>query len=625
MASLLQTIFDNRHYTPDFFNTINDTSHPKLRGSDEYTSRLYKAYVDGSAITLLCDFDCDGAMAATVNFLGLHTLGFKNVNLYFPNPDEGYGFDAATIDDLMMHYPETDIIITADTGIKEFKGIEYAVSLGIDVIVTDHHPGTAQSCLDAGAVLAVDPMAAEDDYPHKSICGAMVAWELLMDYTAVCFPGDNRMHDLMSRILIFAGIGTFSDNMELTHESRMAGNFAITSFKYFYDVIKKSVPSDIIYSSFEMDIKPHIPSFGGDEYYEQVMRNAFHVLYLLMKSGNVRTKYDVNENFFGFTIAPMVNSVKRMSGRTELSYALFLCNDDNALETAVMPYLMKLNRERKAMVAKVMDKILSADQPYAPYIFFTDANQGLYGLIASKLVDMFDVPVLVLDIASDGTSAGSGRSPAWFKFRSIMMPILKSQARILGHEFAFGFQTMTDNIPSVFQLIQTAVGNVRQYLPESDAAPYDASIANTNAATYDFSTDNVSVFWQYLDDKAAFGSFGNGVPRPVIRFDIYGGTVSFMGSKKQHVKIETDDGFEILLWNMTDKFTEVIAPEDDSDDVVSNQYRCVSGYITVYGDFSASSFMGNTSVNFVGSSVAFTDTTFMNNNMFTDAQAVTIA
>ena len=159
---LLHEIFRKKGIDNEFFEKIEDVRHKTLKSLPDLAAKLYDAKLKGLVVTILPDFDCDGIMAGLVGYLSMLELGF-NVRLYTSGPKYGYGFSKEVIDELLEQHPDTDVIITCDTGISCLEGIAYAKDKGLAVYVTDHHPEVERSSAD----LIVNPLRLDEEYDHR--------------------------------------------------------------------------------------------------------------------------------------------------------------------------------------------------------------------------------------------------------------------------------------------------------------------------------------------------------------------------------------------------------------------------------------------------------------------------
>ena len=163
MNRLVELTFKNRGYSSEFLREMECAEHGDLKDIDRLAVRLKEIHDEGRHITVLPDFDMDGISAGTVAYAGLSELGF-DVSLFIPDPSKGYGFNEDTIKELLKKHPRTQTILTCDTGISCYEGINYCKDRGIEILVTDHHIQEAVSEAD----IIVDPCRMDDGYEHKA-------------------------------------------------------------------------------------------------------------------------------------------------------------------------------------------------------------------------------------------------------------------------------------------------------------------------------------------------------------------------------------------------------------------------------------------------------------------------
>lgn len=556
MNQLIETMFRNRQYTDSFLKEIENYHHDVLQSSDDLCRRLLDIRDNHRLIVIIPDFDMDGVMSGVCGFAGLAELGF-NVALFIPDPNDGYGFTKATIKRLLAEYPLTEAIITCDVGVTCYEGIDFAKSVGIEVLVTDHHIQEKQ----INADVLVNPKKIGETYAHPGICGAYVLYQVLQQFAdTYC---DKFMSEQISRLRVFAGIGTVSDMMPVLYENRQLIRDAIDICKLIYldrnDFIVNSIP--------------------GCDIYRRAFYGLFVTLCAFNDAGKIRDSESIDEQFFGYYLAPTFNSVKRMGKSMTEPFGVFF---DSNPETKVNN-LISWNEERKALEVMYMNEILTRDQPYAPEIYLTTAPSGILGLLAQKLMLAHNKehPVLVLN-ESDTKYHGSGRSPEWYPF----FTRTHDNFYVAGHDVAFGIGfTDKRELEAYHAFIKKDVADVYANVDIVEAIP-DAVIATDGSG--DFTID-LWTFAGYLREINDYKPFGNAFPAPqfLLKFNASEGEWSVMGSVKQHLKIKLAYGFEVLLWNQAQ-----YASWADSD-----------AEIQVLGNIQSSEFNGNITFNFVGTVV----------------------
>lgn len=529
MNRLVKKTLENRGYTEEFLNDINCADHDVLKDSDILCQRLRSIFEAKKHLVIIPDFDMDGIMSGVVGFAGLAELGF-NVSLFIPNPQDGYGFGRDTIYRLTKQYPTVNAIITCDVGISCYDGIDYAKSLGLEVLITDHHIQEKENSAD----VTVDPNRMDEVYSHPGICGAYVLYQVLQQYADTYTDID--MQEQISRLRVFAGIGTVSDMMPLLYENRELVLEAV-------DICR------LIYGNGNQFIVNSIP--GCDTY-----RRAFYGLYVTLNAfanaGKISDSDSIDEIFFGYYLAPTFNCIKRMGKEMENAFGVFF---DAEPEVRVNNLIM-WNEERKQLEQNYMQEIAGRDQPYAPYIYLTSAPGGFVGLLANKLMLISGVPTLVLS-ECNGQYSGSGRSPGWYPF---VERVSAEGYSAMGHNSAFGIGfTDKRELKSYYAFIVEDVTNLLAELPEEKEV-FDFVIAEDG--TGDTAID-IFLFADYLQEIKKYRPFGQGFPAPKILLKVQPSECEFtcMGKLKQHLKVKMGYGFEVLLWNQAPLINKATSTE----------------------------------------------------------------
>ena len=533
MNRLTKVWLDKRGLDLDKIDKLNDACHQPLLDVDVLCDELLSVFQHGDEITILPDYDCDGIMAGTLGYAGFSELGFK-VNLFRPDPARGYGFDEAEIDRLLREFPATKAVITCDTGITCFAGVSAARTRGLKVFVTDHHMPAACGLPDADIV--VDPCRADDSYEHKQICGAYVLWQVLFAYA-------QRNCDVVAveqirRLRVFAGIGTVSDMMTLIGENRKLVRDAISICQ-------------LCLRSGDGSFVANVCATAHSAQYARAFVGLHALLSRLQEGGKLQDSASINEETFGFYIAPMLNSVKRMGANISLAFDLFLGNNNDKPDYANA--LFALNEQRKANVACAFDDMMSADQPFAPHVLVSDAAPGMLGLLAARALRDVIGPVLVVHRATDGSFSGSGRSPAWY-------PAVQKLARerkfiVRGHEGAFGVSVK--DVAELASLAAAITADVDAVL-KTGAVVTDTRAADVVMSQTGDAADcgiEIPLLRGFVRESKSFAPFGRGFQAPVVAFDMAPASAEWncMGKESQHVKGVFEHGLEVLWWNSADK------------------------------------------------------------------------
>lgn len=518
-------LMEKRGYTTDYLDEIETSTADTLLDMDKMVKALHKCYVNQSLITILPDFDMDGIASQTLGFAGLSELGF-NVALYEPHPEEGYGFTPDTIDDLVKHYPRTKTILTCDTGITCYEGVAYAKSLGIDVLVTDHHLQKDRDKLEADVI--VDPNRIDDMYETPYICGAYTLWKCLYAY-ANEYCGIDKIYNI-ELLRVFASLGTVSDMMPVLYENRKLLRDGLSFCNALYEPGKTI---DMLYSTPDYSL---LKVIHGCDTFVSAFYGLYNLFQALYETGKIQDT--IEEDTFGFYIAPMFNTLKRLNQPISIAYDVFF---NPAKSNFAISQLMDLNEKRKQLVQKFYAEMNEQLQPYAPYIYISQAPGGILGLLATKKIEETGLPTFV--VSQDGNVYhGSGRSPEWYPCNT---KLTREGFHIAGHEGAFGigFEDRSE-LESCLAFLQKDVMDTLDTIEIQEEEPEVI-----------FGTEEFPLTIRTLRDmnKAirSFRPFGKGFTEftQQCRFKMEDvDSIQYLGQDGETTKVITKSGACILIW-----------------------------------------------------------------------------
>lgn len=523
---LVAKYFESRGLTEEDLKLLECANHSKLQGTDEFIDFLDEWKLNKSHVTILPDFDMDGITSGTVLYAGLNELGI-DAELFMPSVD-GYGITVEDIDRLMIEHPHTDVILTCDGGIGDVEALTYAKKLGLCVVVTDHHMEIEGETVRGSVDLVIDPCSVGETYEHPGICGAHVAWQCLDEYAH--HTKDMHNIDAISRLRVFAGIGTISDMMPLLYENRQLVRDAVALCRM----------------SWSNGSTWFVDALHGCEKYKRAFYGLFNFFNVFYHNSKIENVDDIDEDFFGFYMAPTFNSIKRMNGDISRAFGVFI-DDINNQENHVY-YLNHLNEKRKEITKEWLDKMLHGVTVYEPYIYICDAPAGIKGLLANARMNQTGLPCLVVGPSGEGGFHGSGRSPIWYPFITQTKDI---DIYAKGHEGAFGvgFENLK-NIDDVFNFVCSDVDAALADAPELAEPVFDFTIATDGRG--DVGID-VPLFQEFLEAMSLYVPFGQEFSKPNIelKFDVDedGVEIRRMGAEKQHLKFILPYGFEVIAWN----------------------------------------------------------------------------
>lgn len=385
-----------------------------LQDVEKAAEILRRKIEEGSSIRIIGDYDIDGICAAYILYAGLSHLGAV-VDAVIPHRiHDGYGLN----DHLIKEAWEagTDTIVTCDNGIAAGEQIAYARSLGMTVIVTDHHEvpyeiredKSRMECLpQADAV--IDPKREGCKYPFDGICGAVVAYKFLQVLSVSC--GEKRvpgMDALLQELLAFAAFATVGDVMELVDENRIIVRYGL----------------------------------------RQIACTANCGLRALVAANGLQDKR-LTAYHIGFVLGPCLNATGRLDTADR---ALCLFRTTEEAEAAVIAGELKaLNDNRKDMTlqgtqaAMEMIEARGLEKDKVLVIYLPECHESLAGIIAGRVRERYCKPTFVLTLAEDGVK-GSGRSIDTYSMYEKMSECKELYTKYGGHKLAAGVSMPEANV-----------------------------------------------------------------------------------------------------------------------------------------------------------------------------------
>lgn len=340
----------------DFLEPSLDQLHDpyELHDMDKAVTRIRQAIENYEQILIYGDYDADGMTSTSIVKEALEQLGAE-CQVYLPNRfTDGYGPNASVYK-YFIENQGISLIVTVDNGVAGHEAIELAQSMGVDVIVTDHH-SMPEVLPDAYAI--IHPEHPEADYPFKHLAGCGVAFKLA---TAL-------LEEVQVELLDLVAIGTIADMVSLTDENRIL-------VKYGLSVLKNT------------------QRIGLQE---------------LFKIAGIQEN-EVDEETVGFQIAPRLNALGRLDDPNPAIELLTGFDEEEARDIALM--INQKNEERKEIVQKIYDEAKTMVDLNKPVQVLAGEgwNPGVLGIVAGRLLEELHQPVIVLNIEND-LAKGSARS-----------------------------------------------------------------------------------------------------------------------------------------------------------------------------------------------------------------------
>ncbi len=565
----IEQFLAKRGLTDELYNEIMSYTPSYIKGTDEFCKVLHDS-PRSIRIGLITDYDTDGFMAGIVNFLGLHLLGFTSVVISDRHVEKGYEFDIADVAGL----GKVDMVITSDVGISCVEAVNYAKSLGIKTIVTDHHVPT-DGCSMNNADIIIDYMLdGEFQSDNPAVCGAYTAYQVFERYFELYGSEFQDISSIKSDLLLirhFAAVATVSDAMPLIG----VNHCIVKDMIHFFNYIN---PADL-----DDDI---VNGVSHDGY----IQNVYNNLHRFVKLGADQYYNGFDMKFLEYTMIPIMNSIKRMCADTKLVYTMFFGDKDNSEEAANA--MIELNTTRKVLVNDLFDRIFlqRAEQLFEDMIYMVNAPAGVLGLIAQKIITETGLPTVVLSSEprldtrlGEFVYDGSVRSPEWYMFLSRVNS--SGIAKCSGHEPACAITVPVSRLMEFHHFLHDEIsryGNiVEKPVSKSDILASFDVVLDFDENAVDFVPD----VNQFMIDLKQYGPFGKGFPAPniLLKFNKVHGAFSHLKAytetdeagqeveKYKHVKITVAPHFDVLLWNTED--AQVMNSMDES-------IVCLTGYLT---------------------------------------------
>ena len=427
-----------------------------MRDMDKAVARIQRAISQGETIAVFGDYDVDGITSTVLLMDYLKSCGVRCLRHIPRRIEEGYGLSKEAIQGLRDQ--GATLTITVDCGITGNEEVDFAASIGLDVVITDHHECKEEL---PRALAVVDPHRSDCPYPFKHLAGVGVALKLVL-----ALGGESREDALFARYCTLAAIGTIADVMRMEGENRTIAFCGLEAL-------------------------PHTDFVG---------------VHALLKEAGLLGK-PITSVQIGFVLAPRINAAGRM-GAADLAADL-LETDDPARAEELAKALCDLNRERQAVeqaiCADATEKIerLRAEDRSALVLSSEDWHQGVVGIVASRLSEKYACPSFMIHL-KDGVGKGSCRSYGGFNlFRSLeqLSGLLESYG---GHELAAGFTIRRESIAPFREKMMALCASFRESDACSTALAIDCEIPPEL-----LTIENI----QALGDLEPCGA---GCPRPVL-------------------------------------------------------------------------------------------------------------
>ncbi len=419
----------------------------KMKDMEKGVERIKRAVECGEGIAVYGDYDVDGVTAVCTLYLYLESLGAK-VEYYIPNrAGEGYGVSGSAIDSLKES--GVSLIITVDTGITANEEVEYARSLGIDFIVTDHHECRGELPV---AVAVINPHRPDCDYPFKELAGVGVVFKLICAYEESVLGKSRReaTENIFKRYSDLVAIGTIADVMPIKDENRII-------VKYGLDMIENTSRLGI---SSLIDAASARPEG--------------------QRSSSRKKKSKITSGYIGYTLAPRINAAGRIKSAS-VAVELFLSKEQETAKR-IAEELCRTNKERQAEENKIMqeayEKIERLGLENDPVIVLeADTwHHGVIGIVSSRITEKYGRPSILVSFEGNDNAdpkpsdvgKGSGRSVKGMNLVDALCYSSEHLVKFGGHELAAGLSVTRGELPAFIKMINDYA---RENLSSEDMTP----------------------------------------------------------------------------------------------------------------------------------------------------------
>ena len=422
ISPVLARIIRNRDVVEDadvrkfLHGTMDDLYAPELlKDMDKAVDILIEKISQQKKIRIIGDYDIDGVCSTYILYKGLSYCGAV-VDTAIPHRmKDGYGLNENLIQE--AYDAGADTILTCDNGIAAFSQIAYANTLGMTVVITDHHEVPYEECdgerryIIPQAAAVVDPKQEECEYPFPEICGAVVAYKVILALVAKMEHTDWKVvmkSELGLELMEFAAFATIGDVMELRDENRI--------------IVKTGM---------------------------ELMKNTRNLGMKALMDATGTEPQNVKPYTIGFVLGPCLNATGRLD--SALSALELFQTTDRAAAATIAGNLKSMNDSRKELtldgveqaIVQVEEKGYGKDKVLV--IYLPEVHESLAGIIAGRIREKYGKPAFVLTNAEDGVK-GSGRSIEAFHMYDEMTKCKELFSKYGGHKLAAGLSLPKENV-----------------------------------------------------------------------------------------------------------------------------------------------------------------------------------
>lgn len=476
----------------DFLNPkLENLQNPnKLYDVEKAVKIIREAIRKNINIWIYGDYDVDGITSTAVLYLALKELGAENVSYYIPIRDEGYGLN----NDALKKIKDSggELVITVDCGVTAFEEIKFANSINLPVIITDHHNLQGKKVPEALAV--INPKRIENEYTFESLAGVGTVFMLVLSL----FESYGKKEEAFE-YLDLVSIGTIADIVPLLSENRILTRFGLEKLPFTKN------------------------------------RGLAFLLYKLFNSGenkgnNPKSEYSTYD--VGFIIAPVFNAAGRLKDAKMV--VKLLTSDNNREIEIIVKELINKNFERKELqnrIVEMIEKNIEKNKINEDFViidYSPEYHHGIIGIAASKIVDTYYKPVIIMEVKEDeGIAVGSCRSIEGFNILNALQSMPELFVKFGGHSGAAGFTIPIKNI----ELFKRKINEyAKKILKEDDFV----KIINI-----DKQIPMQKMSYEFFKTIELLKPFGFGNPMPTFQTkNVLLENIKFIGENKNHIMFD---------------------------------------------------------------------------------------
>ena len=441
--------------------------------------KIEEAIKEQKNIWIYGDYDVDGITSTVVLYNALKELGAKNINYYIPLREEGYGLNLKALQKIKEE--RGDLVITVDCGITAFEEVEFANSIELPIIITDHHNLFEEKI--PNAFSTVEPKRKENVFSFTMLAGVGTIFMVVL-----CLYERAGIKENAFELIDLVGIGTIADVVPLVEENRIFAKFGLEQLKKTKNLGLKTLLKKLF---------PESNSYESDD--------------------------------IGFKIAPLFNAAGRLED-AKIVVELLLSNDKIEIEKTIEKLLL-LNEQRKELQNNIVEEInkeleeIDMNENFIVVNASEKFHHGVLGIVASKIVDTYYRPTIIMEIKEEeGVATGSCRSIDGFNILEALQSMPELFTKFGGHSGAAGLTIPIENIPEFKRKINEYAKNIMTSEILSRTINYDETIP-----LYKVSYG----FFQKLNELKPFGE---GNRAPIFKLDnVSLEGIRLIGKNKDHI------------------------------------------------------------------------------------------